>query len=127
MSQNIFDLIWNSPRYSTFHAFRVFSVYVQINCAYSQFKEQIHSTYSAEMHSERSTLFRVISVYVQNPSTYSQYTNRFNQRILKICTDLYLIIGKCTQIFQIFGMKFKERLLQKTVCKCATGPKTHME
>jgi hypothetical protein len=36
---------WNLPKYLTFHAFRVFSVYVQICYNYSQFVNRFHSTY----------------------------------------------------------------------------------
>ncbi len=72
-------LVSNLPRYSTFHAFRIFSVYTQIRSAYSQYMNRfiphILSTYTNRLipHilSLQTDSFREFSVYEQIYSAYS--------------------------------------------------------
>ncbi len=74
---------------------------------------------------------RVFSVYVQVHSPYSQYMHRFIPSIFSIHTDSFCVLGECIQITLniqkgiIFFTAFKGKLFQKTLCMCASGPKTH--
>jgi hypothetical protein len=91
-------LVSNSPRYSTFCAFRVLSVYEQIRSMYFQYTNRfiprILSIQTAKFCSKiylisrilsiRTDSFRVFSVYEQIHSTYSQYTHRFIPRIRRM-------------------------------------------
>jgi hypothetical protein len=139
-------LVSNLLRYSTIHAFRVFSVYVQICSAYSQYtsrfipsmliiqtdsvrifseytqqnsvKNLSYSAYSVYMH----RLLRIFSVYNQIYSPYYQYTQRFVLRIRQMHpTDFEY------SDWNYFFHSYKGKLLQKTVCKCGTEPKTQKE
>ncbi len=119
----------NSPRYSTFRAFRVFSVYVQIRSAYSQYTNR----FIPRILITRTDSFRVFSVNEQIHSAYSHYMNRFIPRTLSIRTNSFHVFRECAQIISniqnwiIFITALKGILLQKKVCICATGPKTCKE
>ncbi len=60
-------LVSNLPRYSTFHAFRIFSVYTQIRSAYSQYMNR----FIPHILSLQTDSFREFSVYEQIYSAYS--------------------------------------------------------
>ncbi len=86
-----FILVLSSPRYSTFHAFHIFSVYEQMCSAFSQYTNRffkhnlsiwtdsfwVFSEYAQQNSVWRSTLFCIFFIYIQIHSTYSQYTNGF--------------------------------------------------
>jgi hypothetical protein len=91
-----FRFFLNSPRCSTsacilhLHSictdsFCVFSVYKQINCTYSQYRDRLILQIQT---------FGIFSVNEQSHSTYSQYTNRFILHILSVCTDSFCLFGK---------------------------------
>ncbi len=102
-------LVSNLPRYLTYHAFCVFSVYVKIRaasshdtnrfilhifsiqsdsfCVFSVYK-QIHSVHSVR----RSTLFPIFSVQVQIP-----------QGILSLWTDLFRVFLVYIQFCAVYS------------------------
>jgi hypothetical protein len=101
----------NLPRYSTFRAFRIFSVHVQIRSVYSQYryrfilcilsiwtdsfrvfsvyKQQISSKIYVILHILRihTDSFHLFSVYEQIHFAYFQYTYRFIPRIQRMCPN----------------------------------------
>jgi hypothetical protein len=98
----------------------------------------MHSTYFQYIYrfvphilSIQTDSFRIFSVHGRFHSAFSQFSNRFILRIPSICADSFSLFRECTQIISniqngiIFFTAFKGILLQKTVCMCATGPKTH--
>ncbi len=126
-------LVLNLPRYSTFWAFCIFSVYVLIHFAYFQYMNRfislilsiqtdsfcVFSAYEQQNFIWRFTSFRVFSAYIQILSAYSQYTNRLIQCILSIPTESFRVFRECAQIILnirngiIFYTAFKWILLQK--------------
>jgi hypothetical protein len=97
-----FFFVSNSPRYSTFYAFRIFSVYIQICSVYSQHTNR----FIPSILSMRTDSF-----------VFSIQTNRFILRTVCMRIDSFCIFGECPEIISNSEFNYSSQLLKGHLIK----------